>query len=161
MKIRGFTVVELMMTIAILAILLSIGIPSFSSIVGNSNMSANSSDLLTAFNYARTEAIKRGASVALGKNDGSTWSGGLVVWVDENGDGSLGNTEEVLRYWDAFSTDSSLVSSNSVTSFIFRATGEVNNADTLTLCDSRTGETGRTISVLLSGAIYAENYICT
>jgi len=160
MRNSGFTVVELLVSIAIMAIVLSIGIPSFNELTRNSAMSSNSSDLLTAFNYARIESVKRGSSITLGQKDSSTWGGGLVVWIDDDGDGTVDAGEEVLRYWEALSTGSTLVSTNSITSFVFSASGEVDNLDTLTLCDNRTGETGRTISILLSGAVYVEEKVC-
>jgi len=159
MKKSGFTLVEMLVTIAILAIVLLIGIPSFNSIIKSSNMSANSSDLMSALNYARIESVKRGTSVELDPKDGSSWIDGLVVWCDEDDDGSM-DSDEVLRYWDSFSSGSSIVSSNGVTSFTFAASGEVDQNDTLTLCDDRTGETGRNISILSSGAIYSEEVTC-
>lgn len=159
MKISGFTLTELLVTIAIMAVVSLIGVPSFNSMIRSSSMRSNGSDLLTAFNYARTEAVKRGTSVELEQSDGATWTGGIVVWVDSDDDDTL-DSDEKLRVWDEFSTSSSIVSSNSLTSFVFDASGEVNNKDVLTLCDDRTGETGRTISILASGAIYAEEADC-
>jgi type IV fimbrial biogenesis protein FimT len=157
MNNSGFTVVEMLVTISILAIVLSIGIPSFNAIIRSSDISANSSDMIIALNYARIEAVKRGTSVQLDQRNGASWTGGMVVWVDD--DDSMDSGEE-LRYWDEFTTGSTVASANSVTAFVFSATGEVNSDDTLTLCDSRTGEAGRTITVLSSGAVYAEEFDC-
>ena len=63
MKKSGFTVIEMLLTISIMGIVLSIGAPSFSAITRSSDMIANSSDIVTALNYARIEAIKRGNSI--------------------------------------------------------------------------------------------------
>jgi type IV fimbrial biogenesis protein FimT len=153
MKNSGFTAIEMLVTIAILAIVLSIGVPSFKEIIRSSDMVANSSDMLTALNYARMEAVKRGASVQLSQRDGSNWSGGLVVTVTDSG--------EELRLWEAFTTGATVTSKNSVKNFVFSAAGEVDNNDDLTFCDDRTGEEGRSISVLASGAVYAKKVTCS
>jgi len=158
-KTSGFTLVEMLVTIAILAIVLMVGIPSFNSIIKSSNMSSNSSDLVTALNFARIESVKRGTSVELSQTDGASWEGGLVVWADEDNSNSM-DSDEVLRYWDEFSNGSSIVSDGDISSFIFSASGEVNNNDILTLCDDRTGETGREITILSSGAVYAMEVDC-
>lgn len=159
MKNSGFTVVELMISVAILAILLSVGPPAFNTFIKGSEMTANSNDLIGALNYARMEAVKRGSSVQLGQRDGSSWTGGFVAWVDTDENGAL-DTGEELQLWEAYSDSSSVSSNNNVSAFTFAATGEVDNIDILTICDNRTGETGRDISILASGAIYADEVTC-
>ncbi len=155
--------IEMLITIAILAIVLTIGAPAFKEFINSSNMVSNSNDMLGAFKYARMEAIKRGDSVQLGQRDGDGWTGGIVVWVDTNADGSLDAGEE-LRLWEAFSNDSSVAASdddgNELTSFVFNASGDVNNGGTLTLCDNRSEEQGRRIDILISGAVFAERVTC-
>tara|TARA_R110001583_G_scaffold26571_7_gene95840 strand:- start:6723 stop:7205 length:483 start_codon:yes stop_codon:yes gene_type:complete len=159
MKNSGFTIVELMVVLAILAILLSVAPPTFNTFIKGSQMTTNSNDLIGALNFARMEAIKRGSSVQLGQRDGSTWLGGFVVWVDTDGDGTLDAGEE-LQLWEPYSEGTSVYSTNSITRFTFAATGEVDNVDNLTLCDNRSGETGRYITILSSGAIYADEVTC-
>ena len=159
MRNSGFTVVEMLVSLAILAILLSIGVPNFKGFISSSNMVSNSNDMVGAFSYARMAAIKRGGPVRLGVRDGSSWTGGIVVWVDADADATLDAGEE-LRLWDAFNNGSSIVSAESRSNFVFNASGEVNNDDVLTLCDNRTGEQGRSISILLSGVVFAEEVSC-
>ncbi|WP_372880678.1 GspH/FimT family pseudopilin [Psychromonas sp.] len=159
MKNSGFTVVELLITLALGAILLFIGIPSFKETSSSSNMISSSNEMVGAFNYARMEAVKRGNTVFLGQRDGSSWTGGLVVWIDADADSSF-DTGEELRLWEPLKSGSTVVSSNSRTSFVFKASGEVNNADVLKLCDDRSGEQGRQIEILISGAIFAEKVTC-
>jgi len=112
---------------------------------------------LEAFNYARMEAVKRGNKVRLGQRDGSTWTGGIVVWVDSDGDATRDAGEE-LRLWEPLNSQNSVLSAN--TSFVFQATGAVDQADQLKICDNRSGEEGRAISLLISGAIYVEKVAC-
>jgi len=61
----GFTLIELMITIVLVAILLGIGIPSFAEFIRNSRITSKANDLLTAMHLARTESIKRRAPVTV------------------------------------------------------------------------------------------------
>ncbi len=62
-RARGFTLLELMATITILAILLGIGIPSLTAFIQNSRVTSQANGLVSSFHLARSEAIKRGAQV--------------------------------------------------------------------------------------------------
>jgi type IV fimbrial biogenesis protein FimT len=99
----GFTLVELMFSILVLAVLLGIGVPNFRDFLRNSRMASETNDLISGINLARSESIKRRGPVTLcsgtaaGCVAGGDFSDGWVVFVDENADGALGNTEDVLR----------------------------------------------------------------
>jgi type IV fimbrial biogenesis protein FimT len=105
-KQTGFTLIELMFTIAVIAVLLGIGVPNFREFVMNSRMTSAANDLLGDLNLARTEAIKRRSQVVLCATDGGTDSGcstsgsAFTAWlafVDANGDNTFQSTEVVLR----------------------------------------------------------------
>lgn len=92
----GFTLVELMFTVIVLAVLLSIGIPNFRDFLRNSRMTAAANDLLTDYNYARSEAVKRRLPVTLCKSaDGATCDTSTasfsrwIVFLDRNGDATV------------------------------------------------------------------------
>jgi len=156
MKKSGFTLVEMLITISIAAILLAIGIPSFKSTMNSSNMVSNANAMIGAFNYARTEAIKRGNSVNV-VQAGADWTEGIIVWANTDEINAMSD-DEVLRIWPAFD-DATTVSSTEST-FTFGATGEVNNNDTLQICDDRTNEKGVQVSILISGLIASEGVTC-
>ena len=62
-RTAGFTLVELMIAVLILAILMAAAVPSFRDFAANSRTSAASSDLTTALSLARSEAVRRSGTV--------------------------------------------------------------------------------------------------
>lgn len=97
---RGFTLIELMITIVILAILISLAVPSFNSVIqGNRTLTLND-ELSTAIQLARSEALKRRKNVIICRSnaagnaceDGTDWSNG---WQVRQVSGDL------IRVWDA------------------------------------------------------------
>jgi type IV fimbrial biogenesis protein FimT len=87
----GFTLLEFLVTIAVLAVIVSIGVPNFRDFVRNSRMSAAANDIITDFNLARSEAVKRRVPVTLCKSqDGAACDaddtdpfGRWIVFVDD------------------------------------------------------------------------------
>ena len=59
----GFTLVELLVTVTVAAILLGYGVPGFRDLIRNSRASAAANEIVTALQYARSEAVRRGAAV--------------------------------------------------------------------------------------------------
>ncbi|GLS92602.1 hypothetical protein GCM10007916_36740 [Psychromonas marina] len=154
MKKSGFTVIELLVTLSILAIVLAIGVPNFKSFIDNGNMVSNANGVIGAFNYARIEAIKRGSTVHL-QPKGDGWQSGIIVWADSRDDSEI---KDVIRMWPSFAGEGTVNSTNSA--FAFRATGEVDKSDKLTLCIDNSGEQGMQISILISGAVIAKKVGC-
>jgi type IV fimbrial biogenesis protein FimT len=89
----GFTLLELMITVAIAAILLGIAIPSFIGTIRSNRLTASANDFVTALNVARSEAVKRGRNVTVAsKNADNHWEGGWDVFVDFNSNGAFNDT---------------------------------------------------------------------
>lgn len=78
----GFSLVELMVVLAIATILLTIAIPSFKTFMDRQKVTTVAADLYASVAYTRAEAIRRGARVYLLPKDGAAWSNGWVVQTD-------------------------------------------------------------------------------
>ena len=79
-RIRGFSLLELMITITVMAILLAIAVPSFRDVIHRNQVSSASNAMLASLNYARSEAITRGQLVSIcpGDQTAGCTSGGTV-----------------------------------------------------------------------------------
>lgn len=100
---RGFTLIELMVAIAVAAIVLAIGLPSFQSSLRSNRVATTTNELLTSLALARSEAIRstRSGSVcpsADGATCGTDWTKGWLVFADRNSNGTLDADETVLKY---------------------------------------------------------------
>lgn len=83
---HGFSVIELMVTVAIVAILAAVALPSFTEAIARNRVAAQANDFIAAVNLARTEAVRRnaGAGVCSSSDNatcGGTWSDGWIVWA--------------------------------------------------------------------------------
>jgi type IV fimbrial biogenesis protein FimT len=113
----GFTLIELMVGVAVLAIALGVGVPSMSEFIKNLRLAAHTNDLLTSLHLARTEAIKRNARVTLCKSAdaaicstaaGTGWQIGWMVFADAAPFGSREGADAVLDSHGAAATDVSI-----------------------------------------------------
>jgi type IV fimbrial biogenesis protein FimT len=115
----GMTLIELLVTLAIAAILLTIGIPSFQEAAATNRVAGLTNELTAAFNLARSEAITRGQTVTVCRsadtdtpidNDadptegpicatdaGTGWNDGWLVFVDLDTDGTVDANEIRLK----------------------------------------------------------------
>ena len=104
--IRGFTLIELMVTIAVAATLMAIAFPSFKSSMQSNEVSTATNELLASFALARSEAIRSNAGAGIcasadGASCGADWNSGWLVWTDTNSDGLITAGEPIIRYSQA------------------------------------------------------------
>lgn len=84
-KNAGFTIIELMVTVVILAIIATVAIPGFGNLIGENRLTTGTNLLVSSIRLARAEAIKRGTSVTF-STDGGLASGWCVHEGDDAGD---------------------------------------------------------------------------
>lgn len=153
-NLYGFTLPELMVTIALAAILVTMVVPSFSTLIKNNRTTTQINTLLGDINLARSEAIKRGVRVAICSSaDQATcaastnWATGWIVFIDQNNNGTFqddadanlceidaGNvpTEDCLLRTRENLTGNTVLT-GSVNTVQYQATGSVAGPATLTL----------------------------
>lgn len=102
-----------MITVTVLVILATVAIPNLRSTIQNNRMTAQANGFLTAFQLARSEALKRNTPVSVcassdGAECGGDWVDGWIVFVDGNGAGdSDADVDELLQVWPAMEGDTS------------------------------------------------------
>ena len=161
----GFTLIELMVTIAILAILLGIAAPSLREFILNTRLTGQANDLLTDLMLARSEAVKRDLPVSLcgKKNNGDVacgedpkWGGGWFVVVDTNGNGKMDDGTVPMKTGDTLSGSNTLTNNapgSSKGAVTFSPTGIASSGEAaITICDER-GQ-GRLITVSKIGRAF-------
>lgn len=157
-KTCGFTLVELMVTLSVAAILLTVGIPGMRDLIANNRLTAATNLFVSSMNIARSEAIKQGrdatvcVSTSLAGCTAGNWQQGWLVWVDTDQDGNLDFPTEVIRAVQPLAT--SLQFTSTQNSFSIDSQGTVDNVNALlNVCDDRAGEVGRQLRVLATGGI--------
>lgn len=146
---KGFTLIELMVTIAVLAVVLSIGIPSFNTLINNNRVASQINRFVVALNYARSEAIKRREDISI-TAVGGDWSQGWNV-TDTNAN--------VLRTQEAFRIGSTLTGTQTSLSYDSRGFLSGGAALTFNLCNADS-QSGRQVSVAPGGRVNVVDLNC-
>jgi type IV fimbrial biogenesis protein FimT len=159
--VTGVTLVELLVTIAVVAILLTLGVGGFRTLIANAKMTNAANNLIGHLQFARSEAVKRSAEISLcpsttgtvcvAQSDGS-WEIGYIVKLDATG--------QVLR-WVGPSEMAGITVTKGGTSprIVFKGDGTASGyACTLTLCD--TGDPANKRGVIISnvGRVRVSDY---
>lgn len=102
-KSKGFTLTELMVTVMIGSIVLTMGIPEFREFSLNQRVQTSSHAFVRSLNMARQEAIKRGSPVGVCALNGTqcnngSWENGWVVFADDNQNGSFDPQADTVIY---------------------------------------------------------------
>ncbi|TCT22891.1 type IV fimbrial biogenesis protein FimT [Thiobaca trueperi] len=158
----GVTLVELVITLSIAAILMTIAVPSFQDLMRTNRTATQVNEFLTALNLARSEAVKRGASVSVCSSTNSTacrtanttnWADGWILYV--TGSSPL----EILRVWPALSGTATFTASTGQVTF--RGTGQAAAAITFTYTPTGcSGDQRRTIAVSAVGRATSSKATC-
>ena len=154
-RAKGFTLVEMMTTILVAAILALLAAPSFVQYVATSRVRNASYDLTTALQIARSEAIKRNAAIDVVRTVGGDWSGGWKVQVPAG--------PVVIRQQDAYSA-LAITDSANLSTITYGNDGRTTTASTnftIQPSTSISGVTVRCVRIGLSGVATSKSGSCT
>ncbi|MFK4751050.1 GspH/FimT family pseudopilin [Oceanobacter antarcticus] len=144
--LSGFTLIELMVTIAIFGIIMFAAAPSLSSFLSRSELTAEANRFMGALVFARTEAVKRNTNVVLCPSkdqtscNSSNWADGWITFQDTDGSGTLAadSSEEVIKYADAASSVNIYPDSEFAAAIRYKADGNItNNPGKVVICSEQ------------------------
>lgn len=139
-RLQGFTLVEMIISFAVIGIMLAVGIPSFKSMIASQRVKSAATTLQSALNLTRAEALKRNTNVTLSPVTSGQWNSGWNV-LDPSTGKSLFAAPAVTS-----------LTITGPTSVIYQSTGRVNATANNTFKISSTGTTDiRCVEVDLSG----------
>ncbi|MEP7041689.1 MAG: GspH/FimT family pseudopilin [Dokdonella sp.] len=152
----GFTLVELLMTLSILAVLLALGVPAYGKLIGHTQGHSAGSMLQASLNAARIAAVSRTAHVvACPSEDQLTcshttqWHHGWLLFADADHDGERSDDETLLQVTQAQPNGVAIVTTTGRPHVVFKPDGRADgNNLTLTVCDRVAGAADATSLII-------------
>lgn len=173
---EGVTLIELMVTVAIVSILAAIAVPGFQSLANRGRAEALTNELVAALNLARSDAVKRGVNVTVcpSANAGAAnptcasaggWEQGWLVFTDGNTRGTVDGTDVALRIKQANGGAASVAGGANFGRFVtYRANGVSLGANgpagTFTICAGGSGGVQRQVIINTTGRIRVAKGTC-
>jgi type IV fimbrial biogenesis protein FimT len=161
-RTSGFTLLELLVTVTVAAIVLTFGVPGFKDMMSQAKMTNAANSLIAHIQLARSEAIKRNIRVTLCPSangsvcdsaDPSLWHDGYVVGVIDD----AGTLTAVLRRVDAQEMRGITASSGGRRRFVFQRDGSATGTDgTVKICDPRDPTRIRQVVVSPTGRAFVQ-----
>lgn len=150
---NGFTLYEILITLLIVGVVMTLGLPNLTAFTQNSRVTTTANDLLTSLYLARSEAARSKNNITVCSSDeavlprvcNGTFDDGWIIFVDSNNPAAVRDvlTENLLRAYPAIDADIDILTNGGATYFSFAGTGlgrgNVNGTalQTARICDSR------------------------
>lgn len=164
----GFSILELLTAIAVMAVLLGLGVPTFLDTINSNRTTTQANELVSALNFARSEAVKRSDLVSVcastngtscsGAND---WSTGWIVFTDSSGGAGTYDppNDVLLQVWPA---TGGLALTTNGPSIRYQPSGMVvTTRDFVLQKASCSGTRARQVSIFATGRISTTKVVCT
>lgn len=153
----GFTLIELMVILAVLAIVIGFGVPQLSGILQSNRIVDSLNNLSAHLTYARTEAVRRSACVGVVPFDASNWALGWQVYVDSDCDGVYDAGEPQLRQVKNLNLPNVSITPGSQDFVLYSSLGTSILGDTTAAANTFTltypGQNNRTLKVATTGHV--------
>ncbi|MEX1667213.1 GspH/FimT family pseudopilin [Zhongshania arctica] len=162
---KGFTLIELIVTVSIASVLAVVAVPSFSQFIDESRDRAVVQKLIKSLVAARSEAVLRAAPVSLSAVDGN-WANGWLSWVDTDGNGSYDDGEAIQKS-AAVSGTAAITGDRggtAVNTIAFSRDGFLNDATAIVISYRTSPEycsRDRNISISLTGQVSVSERSCS
>ena len=160
----GFTIVELMVSIAVAAVLVTLAVPSFGNLLERNQLAGNINNFVSSLTLARSEAIKRKQTVVLcasNDSDGCTaesdYDQGWIVYVETAAidSGRTENDETLLWVGEALPTNMSLRGNQNIEDrIVYRPTGRSVANGSVFLCKDEDVNRARLLTIINSGRVH-------
>jgi type IV fimbrial biogenesis protein FimT len=160
---RGFTLIELIVTLTIVGILAGFALPAMTTFIKNQRVSSQVNEFIADFGFARSEAVKRGGNVYMcaasagSCSSSSNWATGWMVYADRSNPPNTTfepATDDLLRQHDALSGQGIAfvdTGGGTVSAFAFDSRGAIGISPRFALCDDRGISFGRNIMFNTTG----------
>ncbi len=143
--------VELMIVLAIAGILLTVGVPSFNTVIKDNRQTTLRNEFTSYFHFAKSVAVTQGSPVTLcarntagtNCNDSGSWDDGWIIFIDLNEDGDKDSGDSVLKVQEAID-DINITTSPSSVNIKINARGFLSTGSTFTFSDSRGSSCAKT-----------------
>lgn len=146
-RYQGFTMTEVLVTLAIASVLLLVGLPSLTEFLDNSRLSSDTNSLFASLMLARSEAVTRNETVSLCKIDpdapttcdnGESWQSGWIAFVDTDADGIRDAGEDIVNTFLGMG-ENTVVTPTNFTNFIsYLPAGRSTGSGSFNICVSGT-----------------------
>ncbi|QMU61951.1 MAG: prepilin-type N-terminal cleavage/methylation domain-containing protein [Gammaproteobacteria bacterium] len=136
----AFTLIELMITITVAAVVLTLGVPGFGRVIERNQLSAYTNQLVSSLHFARSEAVRRNQSIKVCHSDNSTdcngsgYENSWIIFIDDDGDDVVDAGEELIRVNENLPSNYTFNVNGGMDSFSFNAKGRSDNQGTFVLC---------------------------
>ncbi len=153
----GFTLIELMVTVAIVAIITSVAVPSFKAMTANNRVTTQTNALVTAIRLARSEAVTRNTRIILCRSadptaaapscggTANTWTTGWLLFASGDGNNTYqAGTDTLIRVGDparyGIQVRTNATSNNDLEINANGSTNEAGGTAVFSICDDRDGD---------------------
>ena len=158
-KNSGFTLLELVITVAVISIIMALAIPSMTTFNQNDRLTTNINTLIGHLAYARSEAVKSSQRVSLCISSnttsctGSSWTEGWIVYIDADASTTFTSGDEILRAQQPLERGNTLTTPDIGNQLTYDYRGFSTSTGSFLLCDGRAGPHGKTITITATGRV--------